>query len=478
MTELPVRVSPVIATSLACGAVITAALARYIDTYAGSAGFWGHDPVGIAWAVTSGMGGFYAVLYAVFAFVLLTSGTLLDLFAARRRLEESAENDRWPEGEWQRAFDGTAFQAIAGQFTSYELGIAPLSLLRILRAEIWRVYAKRFIATQTVTIILIVGAVMLDRFIETSAVPPFRVGTPFQTFATVLLLVIAVTTWLLMDDGISKLAMAVTRLSAGREWPEESVASRAAAFGSEEPGRPEPGVAVQAIEPLLASINKLVTELSGRLTPTDAQAALGARLETSLKSFESALREGATQQRTALEHLSAPMAAPTTLDLAPLAATLKAIETALQENAERQQAALERMAAEAAARDATRRNERGKDADAESRKLGEAINLLAMAVDKLAQEQSRTPAPAQPRAPAPRRHENGDGRRDEYTAALQDLDAGLDKRPPAGGTTAGFPAAEPKRAGASALTNELQELLQEMSNYDPATGGSAKRSSS
>jgi hypothetical protein len=468
-----VRVLPVIATSLGCGAAITTALARYIDTYAASAGFWGHDPVGIAWAASSGMGGFLAVLYAAFAFLLLTTGTLLDLAAARRRLEESAENDRWPEGEWQRAFDGTAFEAIAGQFTSYELGIAPLSLLRILRAEIWRVYAKRFITTQTVTIILVVGAVILDRFIESPLPPPFTLGVPFQTSTIVLLLVVAVMTWLLMDDGISKLAMAVTRLSAGREWPEESVASRALAFGADEPVAATVGGAVQAIEPLLASINKLVGELSGRMTPTEAQTALGTRLETSLKSFESALRDGAIQQRAAIEHLSPPPAAAP--DLAPLETTLKAIETALREGAERQQAVIDRLAAEPATKEPGRRGERGKETDAEFRKLGEAINLLAMAVDKLAQAEPRAAAPApapvaEVRPPAPpRRRENGEGRGEEFAAALRDMNAGLDKHPP------GAASAEPNRPGASALTNELQDLLQEMSNYDATTGGSTKR---
>jgi hypothetical protein len=538
-----VKVLPVIGTSLGCSAVITAAFARYIEPHAASPAFWQHDPIGFAWKATGGMGGFFVALFATFAFILLTAGARLDLAAIRRRLDDSADHERMPESEWHGLFAGTSFEAIAGQLTFYELGVAPLSLLRVLRAEIWRVYAKRLLATQTVTVLLfVIDLVIIDfgvaRVLEPLA-PPFVLGVPFQAFLAIVSLILLAGTWLLMDDGIGKLAMAVTRLSSARDWRMESAGPRAIAI----PGAVN---SLRSIDPLLASLDRLVEELTGRMAAVpEGQSDIAPRLETALKSVETVLRDSADQQRAAIEKLSENMAAPgivprletalksvetalrdgaeqqraalerlaeappapkigprleTALksfetvirssadqqrtasaklsesmaapDLAPrLEAALKSVEAMLRDSAVQQRAAIERLAASLAAQseDHTRwMANASPPTDQEFRKLSDAIGQLTAAVDKMADPELRPPQPAYPPRPDAGAG-NGGQPWNELVSALHEMSAGLEKFTQTAAHDEPDGAA-PRRGKArpAALTNELQNLLDEMTNDEGA----------
>ena len=284
--------------SLVCGTAAAAALFRYISDNSASPNFWDSDPLAIIWSAFGGAGGVLVLAYGLFAFVLVTSYAYLDLASARARLARAAslDDDTPPDRMWRAAFADTDFRSIAGQLTPYELGAAPLALLRILRTEIWRIYAKRLLCAATVAIVL-AGMVI--------ALAPWRAGVPtgvaegqWQAFGAVLLLVAAATTWLIMDQAINRLAMTMTRLSTawGEAPPRESP--------QQDSGPTTPATRTVAVDDLIVAVERLVAALA-----TKPSSRAGTGTATAIEALKDSLRDAADDQRHAIERLGEQLAA-------------------------------------------------------------------------------------------------------------------------------------------------------------------------
>lgn len=170
-------------------------------------------------------GGPFAValaLYAVLALALVTAGSFRDLRRARLRMHRAVAEA--PALDWPSVFAGTAFAPLAVQLVSDELRLAPLSLLRVLRAEFWRTYTLRLAAAEAVLLLLAAALV--------AASPVWAVLTPAApdgvTAGAVALVLAAavVSAWLVLDHEFGQIAMEITH--AGGWWPRATPAETAA----------------------------------------------------------------------------------------------------------------------------------------------------------------------------------------------------------------------------------------------------------
>lgn len=283
--------------SLVCGTAVAAALFRYISDNSASPNFWDSDPLAIVWSACGGAGGALVLSYGLFAFLLVTSYAYLDLASARTRLARaaSADDDTPPDRMWRAAFADTDFRSIAGQLTPYELGAAPLALLRILRTEIWRIYAKRLLCAATVAVVLAGMVIALAPW--RAVVPTGNAAGQWQAFGAVLLLVAAATTWLIMDQAINRLAMTMTRLSTAwsdvppRESPPQA------------PGAAPPA-ATRPADDLIIAVERLVAALA--VKPSSRA---GTGTAAAIEALSDSLRDAAADQRHAIERLGEQLAA-------------------------------------------------------------------------------------------------------------------------------------------------------------------------
>ncbi len=253
-----------IASSFVLSALAAAALFRYVVAFMGVPGFWHTDPLAMIWAGAGGVGGIVVVVYALFAILLVTGSAYVDLAGARTRLARSpdAPGER-PEQRWQGVFAGTGFTTIAAQLSAYEMGVAPLALLRVLRREIWRVTAKRLATAETVTLGLAAIAVALGP----AATPAVELPGRWYALAAIVAAAAAMVIWLALDNAINRLAMAMARRSSW-DVPPVATETRLVSYAGE-----------GAIEP------------------------------QSLARLETVLREAADQQRNAFDRMGRGMAA-------------------------------------------------------------------------------------------------------------------------------------------------------------------------
>jgi hypothetical protein len=288
-----------IGASLVCGTAVAAVLFRYIADNAANPQFWTSDPLAIGWSAFGGAGGLLVLSYGVFSFILVTSYAYLDLATARTRLARSVAEDEGapPDRLWRSAFADTDFRSIAGQLTPYELGAAPLALLRILRTEIWRVYAKRLLCVATVAVVLAGMVVALAPWRET--LPAAPAAGQWQALGAVLLLVAAATTWLAMDHAISRLAMTMTRISTVWSEPQSTMLApddRTFADGGSRAG---------AVDDLVIAVDRLVATLAARPAPSGKG---GASTAAAIEGLKQSLRDAADEQRLAVERLGGQLA--------------------------------------------------------------------------------------------------------------------------------------------------------------------------
>ena len=297
----PMRLLVSIGASLVCGTAVAAVLFRYIADHAGLPQFWASDPLAICWTAFGGAGGILVLSYGVFSFILVTSYAYLDLAVARTRLARAvaADGGAPPDRLWRSAFADTDFRGIAGQLTPYELGAAPLALLRILRTEIWRVYAKRLLCAATVAVVLAGMVIALAPW--RAPVAAVAAVAQWQALGAVLLLVAAAATWLAMDHAISRLAMTMTRISAA--WNEVP----ASAVPLEERGSSDDPRArtADSVDELIVAVDRLVATLAARPAATTKG---GTTTVAAIEGLKQSLRDAADEQRLAIERLGEQLA--------------------------------------------------------------------------------------------------------------------------------------------------------------------------
>ncbi len=426
-----------IGTSLICGTAVAAVLYRYVVENAASPVFWDGDALATLWAAFGGAGGILVLTYALFAFVLITSYAYLDLGMARGRLTRAAaESAEPPERHWRAAFADTDFKAIAGQITPYELGAAPLSLLRLLRTEIWRIYMKRVLCAATVAVAL--GAAVLALAPAGPAPPLSAAAQHWRILAAIVAFVAAAAAWLAMDTAIGRLAMTMTRLSAA--WDDA------------------PSLAAEPLAPL---------ERRGM-----GALALPA---PSAPSQPSSDRVAAALDRLATEVAARPAAASESGD--PAAAAIEALKVTLEDAAAVQHAMVERLfeglaeQSEALVRGVEALRPQGADIAG----LSAALSQLAAAVDKLADPVLRRMqllgATDRRLLSVLRRQEDTVGsvttRWGELVAALQAMSAGLEGFAQSAARHEDIGAHLMATGGTPEITDELQELLDEISATTP-----------
>jgi hypothetical protein len=427
-----------IGTSVICGTAVAAVLYRYVMENAAAPAFWGSDPFAALWTGFGGAGGILVLAYALFAFALITCYAWLDLGAARTRLTRAdTDGTEAPELLWRAAFADTDFKAIAGQLTPYELGAAPLSLLRLLRTEIWRIYLKRVLCAATVAIALGAAVVALAPLLPgLAALPPQPLSAAaehWRILAAFVVLVGATATWLAMDGAIGRLAMTMTRLSAAWADAVPLAAEPLAPLARE--GTGALALSPPSLEPLAAALDRLVAELAAQ----------------------------------------APAAAETSA--ATVAQAIDALKLVMDDAAAAQRAMIEQLADGLAAQseELVRRVEAARPAEVDIAALSAAMSELATAVDKLADPVLRRMqllgATDRRLLSVLRRQENTVGsvttRWAELVGALQAMSAGLDSFAQ---VAARHEDADTHLMATSAppdLTDELQELLDEISATTP-----------
>lgn len=250
-----------IAISIAASAAIAAGVARYVAANAAVPTFWQRDPVAILWLAAGGPVAIALIVFAIVAFVLVTAGMWRDIGVARARLENDALDGGSTLPDWTAVLSGTAFAPIADQLTADELRVAPLSLLRVLRIEIWRVYAKRLVCIEILAIAASAG-VALVRPAWLSA-PAFAAGGSWQLGTALLLLAAVAAAWLSLDEAIGRMSRAITRAYAA--WPRlTSIADAASVL----PQRAWIDAPQSRIDILLAALERLLDALVARPDPS------------------------------------------------------------------------------------------------------------------------------------------------------------------------------------------------------------------
>ncbi len=418
-----------IGASVLCAAAIAAVLYGYVVEHAAAPAFWQSDPIATAWVAFAGAGGILVLCYLVFAFALVTSFAYLDLATAYGRIARAeAAGIEAPERHWQEAFANSDFAAMAAQLTPYELAAAPLSLLRLLRTEMWRVYGKRLLCAVIIAFALggAVAALGLAP-VPALSVPP-AVGR-WQGLAAAIAVVIFVAAWLAMDNAVGRLARTMTRASA--EWTDAAPLSTERLDG-------RPGVAARLAgatpDDLIAAVERLVAALALRPPGTPES---NAGTTAAVERLNVVLQETGREQCQAIERLGEQVAA---------------------------QGVAMSQQAEAA------RSDQG-DASA----LSAAMAALAVAVDKLADPVLRRMqllgATDRRLLAVLERQEHVVGaintRWNQLAAALHAMSAGLGSVAQAAvadrtGDTRVAPASDPAE-----LNDELQELLDEISTQTP-----------
>lgn len=346
------KIPHIFAISLGFG--IVAVLAAYIPTIDIAAVQGGNalDLAQKAWAASGMLGACFVAAFAASSFILVVACTLLDLRRARQRLQ-SLIGGNTTNPDWHWAFADTALSTIAPKLlaapakgadgSAIPQGALPLPWLRIISSEIWRLYAKRFLATQSASVFLAAADVLFMHDAGRSVPPPFDLATTTQAVMfTATLVTILVCVWMWVDDEIDALAALIASMPAaaraksapafepvpsndGRghrdlrlrrgtnytierlaEAVEQSAAETARAL---EPiltlclQRMEDGAArhLAGISELLAAGRQLIDDLVNRLAATKALEAPSGSGPALVQALEPALHDILEQQRVMIE---------------------------------------------------------------------------------------------------------------------------------------------------------------------------------
>lgn len=373
---------------------------------------WAADALAAALASTGGPGGLVLLLYAVISCTVLAASALASLAALEKAVGARAVADpkRLPEA-WRTALEHSEFAPLAGSITGDELSIAPLALLRVLRAEIWRVFIKRLVASQTVTVAIAAAALAFGPAL--APLPPLAPALVLRidALAAGVLLAGGVAASLLLDRAIERFAAALARHSAA--W-EKAIAATPAYRPA--PARVDPAAAAPSAAPVIV--------------PLDG-------LEAAVDRLAAVVVASAERQSQSLEEVARL-----------LSGGIDALTQALEGGAAAQ------PAGDAAA-------------------AGAAVAQLAAAIEQLAHpvlEQMKLLGASDRRLIAMlRRQEDVVGalgqRWGELVGAVQTMSAGLASATAAREAAARL-LAPAGREGDPALEDELQNLLDEMSDYE------------
>lgn len=249
-----------IAISVAASAAIAAGVARYVEANAAVPSFWQRNPIAILWLAAGGPVVFALIVFAIAAFVLVTAGMLDDIGKGRARLVSDGRNGGPTAPDWVAVFAGTAFEPIADQLTADELRVAPLSLLRVLRIEVWRVYAKQLVSVEILVVAASAGvALVRPAWLST---PAPAVSSSWQLAAAMLLLAAVAAAWLLLDEAIGRMTRAITHATAA--WPRPASIPEATFLLPPQRGTVE---AAPRNDSLLAAVERLLDAMAGRPDP-------------------------------------------------------------------------------------------------------------------------------------------------------------------------------------------------------------------
>jgi hypothetical protein len=237
---------------------------------------WAADALDATLASTGGPGGLCPLLYAVLSCVILAASAIWGLDSLGRTLtaKAAAEPKRLPEA-WRATLEGSDFAPLAGPITGDELAIAPLALLRVLRAEIWRVFIKRVVASQTVTVALVALALAFAPDLAPSPTLGPALILRIDALAAGIVLAGGVAAALMLDRAIERFAALVTHLSAA--WEESLPRPLAtppyapATAPLPRTGESAPGPSDARIAQLANSIDRLAALVSSAATPSEAQ---------------------------------------------------------------------------------------------------------------------------------------------------------------------------------------------------------------
>ncbi len=245
---------------------------------------WAVRGVATALAATGGPGGLCLLLYALLSCTLVAASALYGLGALGAALQAKMDADprRLPEA-WRAVLQATDFAPLAGSITGDELAIAPLALLRVLRAEIWRVFIKRLVGSQTVTVALAAAALAFGPDLVPNLTLAPALVLRIDALAAGAVLVGGVAASLLLDRAIERFAASVTRLSAAWERALTPALAATPASAAPAPASASPRPAEHAlvlsgaqIAQLTASVDRLATlvaEASGQQSELLAETA-------------------------------------------------------------------------------------------------------------------------------------------------------------------------------------------------------------
>jgi hypothetical protein len=255
-----VRLLSAIAISIAVSATVAAGVMRYVASHTVAPAFWQHDPDALLWLAVGGPAVIGLIAFMASAFLFVTGGILRDIAIARVRLEGDGAEVASGQPDWGAVFDGTAFAPIADQLAVEEFRAAPLSLLRVVRIEAWRVYGKRVVGIE---ILALAGGAALALIAPAWLAPPSAAaGAGWEVSAALLLLTAVAGAWLLVDQAIGRMSGAIIRSAA--TWPPSVVASASPAAG------PDPSLG--RIGPLLGTLERLIAALSTQADPSEGVA--------------------------------------------------------------------------------------------------------------------------------------------------------------------------------------------------------------
>jgi hypothetical protein len=231
---------------------------------------WAAHALATTLGATGGPGGLCLLLYALLSCALLAASALYGLGALAKALEERtrANPKRLPEA-WRAALEESDFAPLAGPITGDELAIAPLALLRVLRAEIWRIFIKRLVGSQTVSVALAAAALAFSPDLMPSATLAPALVLRIDALAAGVVLAGGVAVSLVLDRAIERFAASLTRLSAAWEQaltPAFPAAAPARALLATMPA-PRPaelpaGPSPAQVEQLTGSVNRLAALLT------------------------------------------------------------------------------------------------------------------------------------------------------------------------------------------------------------------------
>lgn len=255
--------------------------------------------LGFALAAAGGPGGLCLILFAVLSALLIAESAVVDLGRVRGRLPQGAVR-RVPEA-WQEALAGTTLGGLAASIAGEDLAIPPFALTRVVRAEVWRIVARRLVTAQTVTVALAALALVLAPQLPATPSVATAAALRIDVFAAAALFAAAVTGWLLIERAIDGLALVLTQRLAAAE-----ASARPAGPSAPWPAGADP--APMPVEPLAAAVHRL-TGLIERLG--ERESALGTALAQSAatqdENFSAALERAGERDERMLEPVGAAL---------------------------------------------------------------------------------------------------------------------------------------------------------------------------